>query len=157
MPSVEAVTADYGKKWKPSQEKFFNLSEAVGPGMPNRLGDVMVIQALLNFIWNYSHNEFDMPGDTPLLVVGLFDPRTAGAIRHFQSRFALFLLNPDGKIHPGAFRGRTVKVAEARRQMTITALNQEARVATRLKYPDLFYDHITAVTRDYPQLKMFLS
>lgn len=156
MPSVEAVAKDYGKKSKIFKEQFFNLSDPVGPGMSNRLGDVMVIQALLNFIWNRSHNEFDMPDSSPLLVTGLFDPRTASAIRHFQNRFAIFLLNPDGRIHPGAYKGRTVKMAASQSQMTITCLNEEAQIATRLKYPDLFYDHITAVTRAYPQLRMFL-
>jgi hypothetical protein len=161
MPTIETVTisggVSGGHKFSSNTERYFNLDAPVGSGMANHVGDVMVIQALLNFIWAYSHNTFDMPGNSLLLVAGLFDEKTAGAIRHYQSRNSFLLLNPDGKVHPGSFKGRAIKLLGAPRQMTITALNQDAGTTTRLKYPELMYDRTKGVTRDYPQLQLFLG
>jgi peptidoglycan hydrolase-like protein with peptidoglycan-binding domain len=90
----------------------------VGPQRPNRAADVRTVQMLLN--------RAGSSGATPLRVDGVFGPRTADAITHYQTR-SLRLSRPDGVVDPNGptlnrlgrdHRGNTTPTRPVPRQPT---------------------------------------
>jgi putative chitinase len=86
------------------------IEQAVGRGCPNRRGDVVVVQVLLNL---------NRPPALPQVDVdGAFGPQTEGTIRTFQLD-ALGATAADGRVDPG---GRTLGALRAGLKGTIDAM-----------------------------------
>jgi hypothetical protein len=158
MAKIETIHKDFGDSINPSTKerfgvvegKIFNLAHPVGPRMPNHLGDVMVIQAMLNVIASMpAWAEYNglkpsaMPG-----VTGRFDQKTEAAIWSFQKARHYNLLSIDGVVHPGSFENRTLKLDG--RYMAIVLLNNQAAEVCQVKYYS--YDHTEGIARIYPQV-----
>jgi hypothetical protein len=109
-------------------EKQVNLSDIVGLHQTNERNDVMAIQALFNLVGSTDHWSRKLIGvaraELPK-ISGIFCTDTWKAVSSFQRTMAAKLLSVDGKIHPGHYKGRIIKV-NARtntKYMTITLLN----------------------------------
>jgi hypothetical protein len=156
MAKIDILHLDFGdrvyKKEKIGirDDKVFNLSAPVGPGMSNHLGDVMVIQAMLNVIASeptWAEYNGLKPSAMPI-VTGIFEEKTERAIRSLQNARRYNLLRADGIVHPGSFGNRIVKLTGT--YITITLLNDQADVVCSFKYNSL--DHTKEIARIYPQV-----
>ncbi len=130
----------------------FNISATVGTRGRNNKGDVMVVQALLQFIAIGSPK---LAGDAPPIkkVNGLFNLETDRAIRWFQRRFDFILLGQDGLVHPASFKNRIIKTGG--KQMMICQLNYYAHESSVLLSEGLNYTE--AIFRKFPQLKTWVN
>jgi|GEM_PF-5703670 len=158
MAKIETIRWDLGnganprtkEKWGVYDENAFNLSAQVGPRMPNRMGDVIVIQAMLNVIaservWSeYNGLKLSLMPQ----VTGKFEQKTERAIRSFQEARHYNLVRVDGVVHPGAFENRIIRLDAS--IMSISLLNMEAGVVCSFKYNSL--DHTKEIARLYPQV-----
>lgn len=110
--------------WMGSKFETLNISESVGKGGANKTGDVMLIQAMLQylavapqtpkFIGLNSADEVPEPS-------GEFDGKTAHAIKSYQRKYIRELLKADGIIHPASYENRNLK--RAKPLMSITLLH----------------------------------
>src|SRR5215208_4070845 len=68
---------------------FYGIDLAVGPGKANRRDDVLLVQFFLRSISrttdNVTKESYSPPGQAPLLVDGLYGPRTAAYLKHFET------------------------------------------------------------------------
>ena len=128
MAKIESFNLD-GK-----QQTGINLSKAVGIGGPNLRDDVMVVQALFNYIAAGtrpgaigSKDGKDIPG-----ITGAIDADTYKMIISFQLRNAKFLLSKEvsGRIDPAIFKGQHVLSAGKQIYSAMTLLNVMAHDAS---------------------------
>jgi hypothetical protein len=158
MARIEKMNDDMGEPGKPKiiVREIFNVSAPVGPKMPNLFADVMVIQALLNFIalhpiWLEKFRREDMPW-----VNGLYDRKTELTIRNYQSGNSIFLARVDGIVHPGSYGNRIIKSNGP--SITITQLNDEADMTNLLvRELDSADSHIESILKKYPQLNAIIN
>src|SRR6185295_1675940 len=80
---------------------FLNVDQAVGPGAPNRHGDVILVQVMLAAILN--DPSFGYSETVP--TNGVFDTTTGRAILHFQRSWRRLARRQLG-IRDGAMDGR---------------------------------------------------
>jgi hypothetical protein len=86
---------------QPDLPFFFNIDQAVGPGAPNRHGDVLLVQIMLAGILNdpsYNYSE-------TVPTTGVFDAATHRAILQFQRSWRRMIRRGTG-IREGAIDGR---------------------------------------------------
>lgn len=101
-----------------------NIHEIVGTGGVNRHDDVMLIQALFNYIGKQSLGlgpDYNMPG-----VTGDMDADTYSAIGEFQMKWLshLMIKTFDGRIHPASYKNRKLNLFGGPRPlMAITLLH----------------------------------
>ncbi len=153
MATVENLTVYY--KEFTVVKRFLNISEPVGVGQPNKIGDVMVIQALISVAAHGLHGKFltwndeDVPAAT-----GIFNETTRKFIWEFQRYFGNSALKVDGLVHPGSFRGRKVRLD--RSMMTIVQLNCYA-IGVNKATEKYGYDHTKAILDMYPMLRLLVT
>jgi hypothetical protein len=135
----------------------FNLSFWVGIGGLNDKGDVMLIQAMLNFI-SEGHGDPSMVGvkldfDLPD-VTGSLDSSTIFSIIGFQNRWMRHLLaSVAGKIFPVDYKKYKYTESDTRRPV-ITMLHQlSLDAAGRLNESD----YTEAMPKMFPQLRAFIK
>ena len=109
----------------------FNVSSTVGTGGRNHRGDVMLIQAIFNYlssspgVVSYQFKNTVMPE-----VNGKFSPATGELIQKYQTKWVHVVLRADGVIHPASYKNRVLADRRAsRRLMTITLLHEHANQA----------------------------
>lgn len=157
MATIEKMTIEYnplqGRKYV-SVDRCFNVSEPVGIGQPNKIGDVMVVQALL-FLAAQGHYAPLLPngGEDLPLVTGMFNNKTMRTIWEFQQHSASKALSADGIVHPASFKGRKLRGVGA--PMTITQLNLYAWAINATK--NYGWDHTKAILDMFPMLRILVS
>ncbi len=130
-----------------------NVSHTVGAGGRNDPGDVMLIQAMFQFIAASRlgpealgvNSMDDVPAPT-----GKFDSKTAQLIKAFQRKFhPKLLLRADGLIHHGDYILRNISFEDKEsRLMSITLLHLLCMMVRA--------DYTTEITREFPQLLPFI-
>lgn len=114
-------------------EMAVNLTKAVGTGAPNQRSDVLLIQALFNYIGEGLGRsalglgpEYRIPA-----ISGVMDAETYSAIGEFQiANIRQLLINRfDGVIHPANYKGRKINLFK-RPLMSITYLHLLAKDAS---------------------------
>lgn len=152
MATLEKMTLKYREV---HVDNCLNVSEPVGVGQPNKVGDVMVVQALFKLaaIGPYKVLLPDNGKSTPE-VTGIFTERTKNFIWSFQQESINKPLAIDGIVHPASLRGRTMRMDRA--QMTIVKLNMYADSAYQVT-TDYSYDHTKAILEMYPMLKVLVT
>ena len=85
---------------------------------------------------------------------GVFDTATAKAIVKFQRKWADKLLQVDGLVHPGSFKGRRIMTTRGSTQMTIFQLNELVRLAA-LTLNGGTVDFTEAVFHEFPALRLW--
>jgi hypothetical protein len=127
-----------------SKERCVNLSASVGKGGKNMWQDVMLIQALFNYLYQ-SHRAAALhlpknvfPKDTiseifqMFPVTGNIDAITLQTITSFQAINRKHILNADGRIEPAHYKGRVIKGNTMTQPlMTITYLHVLAKQVER--------------------------
>lgn len=80
---------------------LYSVDQAVGPGCPNEKRDVMLVQFLLRSAAKSAGGlpAVQPPGQAPLVVDGIFGPKTAAYIKHYQT-VGGSAAYPDGKVSP---------------------------------------------------------
>jgi hypothetical protein len=136
-----------------------NLSETVGGAGVNKIGDVMVIQALMNYIasGNEDHSLINLGTSLDELpgVAGDFDMATYSAIIAFKRSWAHRLLNPsDSLIHPAYYSGRVLRRYQTGRLMVITLLSQLADDVSRQIAGVPYIERIFHI---YPNLRAWIQ
>jgi len=152
MATKETITVDG------VQSNCLNISETVGVNGSNKAGDVMLIQAMLQYIAEGLTPQrigLDSKDDLPV-VSGAFDAPTENAIKRYQMLRVLALLQQTGfagLIHPASYKGRNIRLMTGGnfRFMTITLLHFDAQEA----FPGV--DYTKEITRKIPQLLPWLK
>ncbi len=156
MPIIERMQIKFEKKGWITSTRCFNLSNSVGPGQPNDIGDVYLIQAFFDWILRDGgvfKGGAALSGIDPAKVTGFFDGDTQKMILKFQKGGDWGVektLSADGVIHPARLSGRTMRFD--RKQMTIVKLNRDAEWGVGPKYG---HDHVAAMLDVYPLLKAY--
>ncbi len=134
----------------------FNLSAWVGNGAFNLKGDVLLLQAMINFIVE-GHRDFSMVGiksDTDLPDLnGRFDHLTLWAIMKYKYRWMRLLwFEPIDTVLPIDYTKFKFTEADTRRP-TITMLHQHCMdAAGRLNEAD----YTVAMPKMFPELRPFI-
>lgn len=142
--------------WTDHSEPALNLSRAVGAYAPNQWGDVLLIQALLHFIY-YDHGSekanFIWMGNFNHSPSGIMDFKTQMAMFNFQilHRNHLYLKAFDGRFDTAHYDGR--KINGSKPLMAITLLHRLAVNSARKQgvsagttgFPD-YYPGLVKVT-----------
>ena len=123
MAKMDVMTIN-GKK-----TPCLNISESVGANGANKFADVLLIQALFNYIAPIEPMFQQGAVNKPALN-GFLDADTIKAIFLFQGLNAHRLLKTDGVIQPAAYANRNLKNIHAR-LMTITLLHLKTQAAAR--------------------------
>lgn len=158
MATIERMNIKYpggnGKDAWISANRCFNVSKPVGPGQENERSDVLVVQALFDFLAskdNPNHGWLSILKIKAANVSGVFDGATATMIRRFQSGGDyrnLGTMVVDGVVHPASLDGRVLRFDGA--QMTIVKLNQEASWGSKSQYN---HDLVSTMLAKYPFLR----
>jgi len=122
---------------------IYNVSFPVGPGMPNRRVDVMLVQTLMKFA-NFTRSN---PGLGPLeasrniTVDGIFGPQTQRMITAFEAdrKSAGLLLVADGVVESSSKDGFTGGGV----LFKIVHLNRSAKRSDQFRYANLPFDPAT--------------
>jgi hypothetical protein len=134
-----------------------NIKKTVGYAGPNLKEDVLLIQALFNYIAKGMFPEMlGLGGDYKIPeVTGEMDGETYSAIGAFQIRNAVHLLMPtfDGRIHPASYKNRNIRNS-AGRVMCMTLLHFMA-TDTAVMRGD--YNYPQALAHEYTDLAYFLD
>jgi hypothetical protein len=115
--------------WTSFSEPAVNLSRAVGVNAPNQWGDVLLIQAMLHFIY-YDHGSekanFIWLGNFNHSPTGILDGATQIAMLNFQilHRNQLYLKALDGRFDAAHYEGRKLNFSKP--LMAITLLHKIA-------------------------------
>lgn len=127
-----------------------NLSESVGKGGANKTGDVMLVQAMFQYIAKGFKPKFigvnsadDIPEPS-----GDYDDKTERAIKSYQRKHIRNLLKVDGIIHPASYENRNLKRMTSP-LMTITLLGSHLLDASLMNGDD---DQFTGIVRMFPKL-----
>jgi hypothetical protein len=152
MATRETITVDG------VQSNCLNISETVGVKGSNKPGDVMLIQAMLQYIAEgLTPQNIGLASKDDLPVAsGAFDAATENAIKRYQLKHVLGLLQQTGLpglIHPASYKGRNIKLTTGGnfRFMTITLLHFDAQLAA----PGV--DYTKEIPRKTPQLVPWLK
>jgi hypothetical protein len=139
------------------RQPCLNVTETVGEKFgANKIGDVMLVQAMFKYIANHFGSEQigltskdDVPEPT-----GLFNSDTARLIIVFQRKMARQLIRVDGIIHPASYKDRNLKFGDGPRprMMTITFLHFGCVGASPTTV-----DYTTEITRQFPLLLPWLK
>jgi hypothetical protein len=110
-----------------------NIGKTVGNGGVNEFGDVMLIQALLNYIGRAKLRlgaDYKMPD-----ITGSMDGETYSAIGEFQiaNGSRLMAKGFGWRLDPANYRGRRLRLDGTRKLMAITLLHVLATEAARSK------------------------
>jgi hypothetical protein len=133
------------------RQPCLNVSETVGEKFgANKMGDVMLVQAMFNYIVGHFPPEqigltskHEVPEPT-----GLCDSDTGRLINVFQRKMAHMLLRVDGLIHPASCKDRNLKLGDGKaRMMTITVLHFACLGASPTGV-----DYTREITRRFPLL-----
>jgi hypothetical protein len=133
-----------------------NVTESVGIGGANKIGDVMMIQAMFRYLG--MHDRFWVIGVKSLAelpeVNGKYDRKLGRIILNFQKKYDYLLLSVDGLIHPASNQNRNIKFSSSdnNRLMTITLLHTEMLEAT-----DTGIDYTKAILRDFASLGVWIQ
>ena len=123
-------------------ESCVNVSATVGNGGRNLREDILLIQALINYIADGLGRdvlglepEYDMPE-----INGEMDSATYSAIGQFQVRNLQYLMMKtfDGRIHPASYKNRKITLI-GKPKMTITLLHTYASDASMMSGKGLNY------------------
>jgi hypothetical protein len=134
----------------------WNVSESVGIGGANKIGDVMMIQAMFRYLG--MHDRFWVIGVDSLAelpeVNGKYTGKLGRIILNFQKKYDYLLLSVDGLIHPASNQDRNIKFSSGdnNRLMTITLLHTEMLEAT-----DTGIDYTKAALRDFAGLGVWIQ
>ena len=130
-----------------------NITHSVGTGGANQYRDVLLIQALLQFIGKARLGlgpDYALPQPT-----GMMDAETYSAIGEFQiaNSTRLLIRGFGWRIHPANYRGRKLRLV-GRKLMAITLLHVLAEESARTKggepYPE-------ALAKMHPDLNAYLD
>jgi hypothetical protein len=144
------------------QGSFFdtvNLHYSVGRSADNKPDDVMLIQALFQWIGFTPATAFGQLGMSIAQlpkITGVCDGVTQRAIVAFQRKNARNLLNIDGVIHPASYENRRLNRPAGSRVMAITLLGDfalDAEVGRDFKGGDF----IKGLVSLEPRLKQALA
>ena len=138
------------------EERGFNISASVGRGGDNHEGDVMLLQAMFQYIASYNERVFAGWGSKPITlpeVTGHYNHATARAITSYQNKWAHVVLRVDGLIHPAAYENRILADRSSNRLMTITLLHLHACYAARNLGDN---DYTQTIPRLFPSLGAFI-
>ena len=154
MPTIEMMLVDYGAKLGVRPERAFNLDAAVGVGAANKVGDVVLVQAMLQGLnkggaRHYFYNRKTLDQTRLPEPHGRMDHETLTAIRNLQMWLASRLLAVDGRIDPASFAGRKLNLSAAKKTM-LQILNQELGVYSNSAGSP---DHTVWLMNMYPQLR----
>jgi hypothetical protein len=154
MPKIEMMLVDYGAELGVRPERVFNLDAAVGVGAANKVGDVMLVQAMLQGLhkggaryYFYNRKTYDQTHLTE--PNGRMDHATLTAIRNLQMWLSSKLLAVDGRIDPASFAGRKLKLGAEKKTM-LQLINQELSVYSNGRGSP---DHTVWIMSMYPQLR----
>jgi len=116
MPRVFVATS------LPTIKVFYSVEQAVGPGCPNERRDVMLVQFFLRAASKPAGGlpAVQPPGQAALTVDGVFGPKTAAYIKHYQT-VGGSAAYADGKVSP--VQGGSVVGAIHEKYLTIAHLN----------------------------------
>jgi len=138
MPTIEMMLVDYGAKLGVRPERAFNLDAAVGVGAANKVGDVMLVQAMLQGLnkggaRHYFYNRKTLDQTRLPEPHGRMDHETLTAIRNLQMWLASRLLAVDGRIDPAAFAGRKLNLPLPSRRCSKYSTKNSVFTATLLE------------------------
>ena len=106
----------------PLVKVIYTVDQSVGPGCPNEKRDVMLVQFFLRAASKPGGGlpAIQPPGQTPLTVDGIYGPKTAAYIKHYQTvgGSAAYV---DGKVSP--IQGGSTIGAIHEKTLTIVHLN----------------------------------
>lgn len=132
----------------------FNVTDSVGHGGVNRKADVLLVQAMFQYLGELIGSErlgFQSAEDLPA-VTGRIDAKTLSAIRTYQQNALWTLYQADGVIHPAVYHNRNIKLSRSRRLMTITCLHLQ----TYLEKPP-YLDYTEEILLRFPQLRQCIA
>lgn len=113
----------------------FNINETVGLGGQNKKGDVLLVQAMFNYIAKgIGADQLGIVAGSPFglpQLSGKLDAETHMAIGMFQASNAKKLLNVDFVIHPASYRNRNIN--HFKPLMSITLLHVFARASAKMQ------------------------
>jgi hypothetical protein len=126
----------------------FNVSNTVGPDCANKPGDVLLIKAMLAFIYRFvgPHTAgSEIPWGLALNQNSAsYDSKLGKAILAYQRKNSPHRIpHTDGIIHPASYLGRVISAADPRR-MTITVLHDDCIRAALFSRLDLRGDYTLA-------------
>ena len=153
MAKKELVTLDG------EAEIGFNVEQSVGFGGVNKIGDVMLTQAMLLYLVESGKDMFAVTGfksakELPE-VTGKFDEMLGNAIKTYQAHTPKLLLKIDGIIHPASYAGRNIKYtgdSHAKRLMTITRLHKDLLI-----FASKNGNYTVGILRRFPQLGIWIN
>jgi hypothetical protein len=133
----------------------FNVNAPVGDGGENEAGDVLLVQAMFQYLAELVELERlglkssdEIPAPT-----GRIDDRTLNAIKRYQQSAAVWsLLSADGLIHPADSQSRNIRLQGLIRLKTITSL----QLQIYLEKP-FYLDYTEEILRRVPQLETCLD
>lgn len=116
MPRIYVVTS------LPMIKVLHSVDQAVGPGCPNERRDVMLVQFFLRAATKPAGGlpAVQPPGQAALTVDGIFGPKTAAYIKHYQVTGGSAAY-ADGKVSP--VQGGSAVGAIHEKYLTIVHLN----------------------------------
>lgn len=140
-----------------SKSPGFNLTFPVGSPAVNHPNDVLLVQAMFNFIAD-GFEDGSMLGiksakELPK-INGVMDGLTKSMINKFQERWVHALLRSDGKIHPAMYGGRNIQASARGPIMTITMLHLICGNAAAL-FNEV--DYTNFMPRRFPALWTFVD
>ncbi len=134
-----------------------NVTDAVGMTGKNRREDIMLIQALFNYIATGLHpRDLGLGGDYKIPKInGEMDADTFLAIGEFQIRNAsrLQMYRFDGRIHPASYKNRVIRDINGR-VMSITLLHIMATDAAVMQG---HFDYRKGLIKLKPELAKYLD
>jgi len=151
MPTIETMTVDYQKNLGIGSHKVFNVEAAVGVGAPNKIGDVLLVQAMMKEISRVHTAEFYK---VPVAeVTGKINSITIQSIWGLQRSWSMFLMGVDGRIDPASLAGRTLRL-KAEKYTMIQMLDRY--LGSALSIGHKIDDYIVGLQNLYPQLRAHL-
>lgn len=139
------------------EQPCLNVSATVGVGGANEVGDVMLVQAMFQYIADARGPKqigLDSKDDVPL-PGGEFGTITAHAIDMYQRVNFMSVVSFDGLIHPASYKHRNITLRGSSDPrwggrlvfMTITLLHFDLKAATPKGG-----DYTIEITRKFPRL-----
>lgn len=155
MPKIEKISVMDPDGQTVNRTTGVNLDFSVGENGANGPADIMLIQALFNYIaptQRAASKYFGLSLRQIPKITTKIDAQTRMAILAFQRTNRSRLLSADGLVEPAKDEGRVIRNAGGR-VMTITRLDQVARYESADRRE---YDHIDALIKLEPRLEPWL-
>lgn len=136
----------------------FNLTNVIGFGVYNDKGDVMLIQAMFNFIFEGTGqlSKLGIKSRSELPVVtGIFGGDTGFLIMNFQFKWlSILTAQQSGLLFPGNYKDKIQAMGDGDRRQAMFLLHQFAQeAAARLNETD----YTVAMLKDFPELRPFIK